>query len=50
MQIVRKGVEHLLVNMLLEFIYLKGHKYEKTLFRAFLLGMGLKNSSFEMFK
>jgi hypothetical protein len=38
MQIVGEGIEHLLVNMLLEFIYFKGHKYEKTLFHAILLG------------
>jgi hypothetical protein len=40
MQIVGEKIEHLLVNILLEFIYFKGHKYGKTFFHAFLLGMG----------
>lgn len=50
MQIVGEGIEYLLVNILLKFIYFKGHKYGKTFFHVFLLEMGLKNYSLEKFK
>jgi hypothetical protein len=40
MQIVGEGIEYLLMNMLLEFIYFKGQKSKNILFHAFLLGMG----------
>jgi hypothetical protein len=50
LQIVGEGIEYLLVNILLKFIYFKGHKYGKTFFHVFLLEMGLKNYSLEKFK